>query len=202
MSGPTPITADWRLTFLYTVSLFQHKIRHYLDVVASADPTGYDTQPRGGFANAGVSTLEARYFTRLAPFYRTADATFDGYLLETRSGTTWVYVASGVATVAPSGSTPFERANQVCFSGRDSNNKALPRYLYEGAFGTATKLSSADALGANARALVNYYWNVDAGDDELDAYAWSFSRDQKYAQRWLAWVVDTNEKLRRLRRIK
>jgi len=202
MSGPTPITAPYRLTFAYTVALFEHKARFYCDAHPSGDPSGFDVGVRAGFTDPGVSTLGERFFLRMAPFYNVASTSFNSWLLELRSGTVWVFASSGTITQAPTGAGSVELANQVAITGKATDNTNYPRYVYEGTFGTAAKFVAAGALNANARALANYYYDLDGADINTDAWAWALTRGGAFAQRWLAWVVDTNEKLRRERRIK
>jgi hypothetical protein len=202
MAGPTPLTAPYRLALLYTTGLFQHKTRFYLDAAAAIGGSGWITQPRSPFATEDIQDVVNQVFTKMAPFYHTPDGTFDGWLLELRSGTTWVYQASGTTTATPSGSAAYEKANELAVTGKDTDVKNLPTYFYEGQFGVAFKGNSPGSLGTPVRALANSIYNIDGTASSLDPWAWSFSRNQQFRQRWLAVVIDTNEKLRRLRRIK
>lgn len=199
---PTPITAAFRLIFRYTVASIVHKAQFYCQLAPSADPSGYSTNFRSGFSSVGVSTLADRFFTVIAPFYKPSDTSFDSWELLQRSGTVFVHVSSGVPTVVPSGSIPFQTANQYCIAGKSLGNRNFPRYIYEGAFGTALKITSVAGLTSPARVLVNYYFDPDHGAVNTDAFVWSTARSGDFADRWLASVVDTNEKLRRVRRIK
>jgi len=202
MPGPTPITSDFRLTFQYTADLLPHKSQHYLTCNPSGDASGYDTAPRSGFSPVGVSTLETEFFTRIAPFYDPTWCTFDTWTLDIRIGTIWNFVASGVTAVVPTGSGTFEKANQLCVSGKDLQSKNLPRYIYEGLFGTAAKINSPAAGSASFKALINYWYNTQGTATDISAYAWFSSRNNQIPVRWLAGVIDTNEKLRRIRNIK
>jgi hypothetical protein len=202
MSGPTPLTSPYRLSLLYTATSFQHKSRYFLDVSAGTGPSGFDTQPRGGFANVDLQTGVDKVFTKLAPFYNPSFCTFDGWLLELLSGTQFIPAGAGTTTVVPTGSAPVEPANQLAITGKDLNNKNLPTYFYEGQFGVAFKGSSPASMASVLRQLVNIHYNIDATAVAADPYAWSWSRDQKFRFRWLAAVIDTNEKLRRARGIK
>lgn len=199
---PTPITADYKLQMVYSVDSLQHKQQNYCDVVASADPSGWDLVHAFGGTNVGLQTAVDLFFTRIAPFYNTAWSSFDGWVLLGRTGTEFEYVDSGVTTVAPSGSNAMEKANGVCISGKDYHRENMPFYLYEGAFGSANKYTAVGALGASARALVNYVFNPDGTAAAAAAYYWRISRGKFPTKRWLAWITDTNEKLRRVRGIK
>lgn len=200
--APTPLLATFRLIFRYTVAAVVHKAQFYLPTVPSLDISGYNTNPRGGFAGVGVSTLGNAFFTIIAPFYRPADTSFDSWELLERVGSVWAFRSAGAITVVPTGTIAYQPANQYCIAGKDTGNKNLPRYVYEGAFGTALKITSVGGLVSVARAMVNYHFDPDHGAINTDAFAWSYSRGLQYANRWLSSVVDTNEKLRRVRRIK
>ncbi len=202
MPGPTPLTALYRVTFKYTVSLFQHKTRMYINVVASGDPSGYNTVPRPAYPAVGVSLLADAFFLPLTPYFGNANSTFDGILLEHRDGTEWVPLWSG-GTVRTPGFVGYGIAAMMyTVSGKDQINRAIPAYIYEGKNVGIDKLSSYTALDANAKALVDYFYDTTGALLGAAAYAWRISRGGSYASRWLALVFDTNEKLRRLRHIK
>lgn len=202
MPGPTPLIADYRISMQYTCQGFQHKTRFFVGVSPSADPSGYDLVQTHSGANVPTTSAVTQFFTRLAPFYDPSWASFDGFLLEHRTGTTWNYLASGTTGVSPAATQPFEAANQLALTGKDSTNKNAPTYLYEGAFGRAFKGNSPGALGTALRALTNDVWNIDGTASANGAWHYKLSRGGNYMQRWLADVIDTNEKLRRVRRIK
>lgn len=199
---PSPLTAPFRIIFRYTVATFVHKKQFYLACNPSADPSGYDTVFRSGFGAVGVSTLADPFFTKLAPFYDPADASFDSWELLQRSGTTWVHIASGSPTVVPTGAVVHQNANQYCVSGKALGNRPINHYIYEGAFGTALKVNSIGGLVSAARSWVNYLFDPDGVAVNTSAFVWAISRDGWLMDRWLSAVVDTNEKLRRERRIK
>lgn len=196
-----PMNVSWRVTFLYTVQLFQHKRQNFLNTIASADPSGYDAVGGNGFGNSGVSTLAARFFNTIAAYYRASDCTFDGWQLDHLVSGAWVYVASGGTTVVPTGAAP-NLSMMFDVTGKNSNNHVMHNPLYEGAFGTTQKTKSYSALSAVAQGLVDYYYNTGGTAIATDAFGWKRSRGGFYATRWLAMVIDSNEKLRRLRRIK
>lgn len=200
--APTPLTANWRVTFKYTVDNFTHKAQYYLETSLSADPSGFNTLPRPGFAPVGVSTLGDRFFGVIAPFYAPADTTFDSWELWGRSGTVFVFLSAGAISSIPTGTVAYQKANGYCVAGKDDDNKNMPHYMYEGAFGTALKVRSVAGLVSAARLYVNYHFNPDVVATDTDAYAWSESRGGALADRWLAAIVDTNESLRRKRGIK
>jgi hypothetical protein len=202
MSGPTPITAPYRVIFKYTVDRLQHKKQSYLECSASADPSGFDTVPRTGFSPAGVSTLGERLFLRMAPFYDPAVTSFDSWQLEQRTGLSWIFISSGTITQVPTGSGGYEIANAVAITGNGGPNRRFNRFLYEGKFGSATRYTAPNSLASVARALVNHFWNIDGTCIDTDAWAWEVQRGNNFPVHWIAWVTDTNEKLRRLRRIK
>lgn len=200
--APTPLTAPYRLTLQYTVGLLVHKARYYLRCVTSADPMGFDTVARPGFTNVGVSTIGARIWGAIAPFYDPAATTFDSEVLEANVAGAWVYVASQAAAVAPSGSGAYAPASMVTFSGKDTSNKNMPVFFYEQFFGGFIKANSYGALSANNKVIANRFFNAGGTAVNADPAAWRVSRGSFYSQRFLALVADSNEKLRRIRGIK
>jgi hypothetical protein len=198
---PTPLTATYRMAFKYTVSGFQHKCQMFLDCVAGAGTPPYDTVPRAGGAAAAVSTLVDAFFNKIKTYYKSADTSFQGADLEHRVGTEWQWVATITTSVTPTGSVAFQPANGDCFMGKDTDNKRLPAFIYEGDFGSPTKLVSLPTPGSDNRNMVDYFFGTGVIAD-TDAYIWRMSRNKKYAGHWLSIVVDSNEKLRRFRHIK
>jgi hypothetical protein len=174
----------------------------YLSCTPSADASGYNTVARSGYAAVGVSTIVDPWFTKMKPFYDPPAATFDGFQLDANVAGAWVYVWSVATAVVPTGAAGYEKAFGVCIMGKSTDNKNMPVYLYEADLGLPTKFTDYASLGANAQALVNAVFNVAGGAANVDPVAWRKSRGSFYSQRWVSWVVDTNEKLRRVRRIK
>lgn len=201
MPGPTPITAPFRLGFLYTVDNLQHRCNFYLNTTASGDPTGKNTVARPGFVGVGLSAAISRFFTRMAPFYDPADTTFNGALLEANTAGGWLFTAFGATTVVPTGGGAYQKAQGLCYSGKDLNNRNLPTYLYEVTSTEILKVSSFTALSAASQAMTDSLFNVSGAADANDPVAWRFSRGLFYSQRWLALVADSNQKLRRIRGI-
>jgi len=75
-------------------------------------------------------------------------------------------------------------------------------YIYEGNLGGVSKLSSYAALDAANKLLVDTFWNVGGAATDLMPWAWRTSKDDTaHSGRWLANISDSNQKLRRLRRI-
>jgi len=200
--APTPITANYRISFKYTVDLFQHRANMYLDCTASGDPSGYNTVARAGFAPVGVSELEQWFFTAIQTYFDPTWASFDGYDLYVESAGSFIPVASGVATITPDGSGAVQLANGGCVSMKDAFNRNMPFYFYEGLVGIPNKISSYAALSVAGKYLVNYLTNAGGTATDFFAYAWRQARSGVYVDRWIANVTDSNEKLRRLRRIK
>lgn len=200
--APTPLTAPYRLVMKYTVNTFLHKQQNYVDVVPSGDPSGYDLLDQRGGSPIGLQTGVDAFFTKIAPFYNPAWSSFDGWLLEARVGTAFVFLAAGITTVVPTSAGNFEIANGLVITGKDDDNRIMPAMLYEGTFGGAVRVTAAAGLTVASRALMNYFFNPDGTAAATAAWFWRGSRSMVPAQRWIAWVVDTNEKLRRARRIK
>lgn len=199
--GPTPILATHRLSFKYTVLGFQHKQRNYCSAIPSSDPSGYDLICRSPFGNVGLSTLPDQAFLAWDPFFNSSTSTFDGADLEVYSGGEFIPIATATTVVTPSGVAADQPANGMVISGKDGVNKNMPVFLAEGLFGLPNKLSSYSAASTAQKLLIDYYYGVGNVPVAADAFAWRMSRGTGHAQRWLAFVVDSNQKLRRMRRI-
>lgn len=202
MTGPTPIFATHKMVFKYTVAGMQHKAQMYCDAVASADPMGYDLVGRPAVGNVGVSTVIDPFFTAVANLFTLADTTFDVAELWKRVGTTYVFLASAVPTVSPALGGFYQPATGFDVVGKASSNSTFHFYVYEGPFGIATKITSYAGASANVKLLINYLFNAAGTATAVMAWNWRVSRGGFFAGRWLAGVIDTNEKLRRMRGIK
>lgn len=198
---PAPISATHRVSFKYTVLGFQHKQRNYCHAIPSADPSGFDIVAPAPYGNVGFSLIPDQAFIAWNAFFNSATSTYDGADLEVRVGTAFIPIASATTVVTPAGSAPDQQANMFAITGKDGVNRNMPVFLYEGLFGLPNKLRSYSAMTAGQKALVDYYFGVGNTPVALDAFAWRQSRVGGHAQRWLAFVVDSNQKLRRMRRI-
>lgn len=199
--GPTPITATHRVSFKYTVLGLPHKQRNYCAATPSADPTGYDITCRSPFGSVGFSLLPDQWALAVDPFFNSSTTTFDGADLEVYSAGEFIPIASASGVITPSGSAANQPANGMVISGKDGVNKNMPAFLAEGLFGLPNKLSSYAAATTAQKLLIDYFFGVGNTPVAEDAYAWRQSRGGGHAQRWLAFVVDSNQKLRRVRRI-
>jgi hypothetical protein len=188
----------WR----YTVRDFVHKCQMYLKATPSGDDSGYNAVPRGAFVPPGVSDLMDPLFTVMAPFYKSDTASFNGMTLEHLVSGGWVPIYSATTAVTPTGSAANDQAFGYCVAGKTTDNKHLKAYIFEGHFGTVSKISGYGGAGAGDQAVIDYFFNVGGGAANTDAYAWRTNRGETYADRFLAVVIDSNEKLRRIRRIK
>lgn len=201
MTGPTPISAPYRLSFLYTVLGFPHRCRNFCNVETGAGSSGYDLIARSGGINVDIQDAADEFFTVLAPFYNTDWASFDGWLLEVRVGTEFVFVAGDATTLAPTGGGDPTPAVGWCVSGKSGDNKNFPAYIYEGNFRILSKASSYAALNTAEKAVNDYFFRVGGTPSTSQAFNWRMSRGEERAVRWLASVWDSNQKLRRSRRL-
>lgn len=202
MSGPTPLLADFRLVMLYTANGLQHHQNNYVEAVPSSDPAGYDISGRLGLGNPGLSTIPDHIFGPMAPFYPSSGSSFDGFRLDQRVSGAWVPVATATTTITPTGSSNYQPAVGIAFTGKSELNQNMPVYLYEGGFGQDTKFSSYAALSASMKALLDVFWAVGRAGVINDLWNVRTSRNLSREKRWLAVVIDSNEKLRRKRGIK
>lgn len=197
-----PLTVGYRITFLYTIDGIQHRCHNYCELVSSGDSLGYNVVVRPGYSNAGLSGIISPFFNIFKSYLDPAVASFDGIEVHQRSGTNWVFLLAAATTVVPTGSSGYEKANGFCVSLKDTDNLRLPAYLFEGTFGSANKNTAYAGLGTGEKAIIDYFGAVGSAGFNVYAYAWRRSQNGKFVQRWLADVIDTNEKLRRLRGIK
>lgn len=196
------LLAEYKLTFRYTVSGFQHALNVLCDVVSSADPSGYDLLHQAGTVNCPVSAADVGVFTMMAPFYDPADASFDDVTLWHLVGGSYVYVYAYATAQVPTGSSGFDASMGICLSGKDQHNRRFPVYLYEGAFGLSHKDTSYAALNTANKNLIDVFWNVGGSFDHFYPWSYRLTRDSTgHTGRWLANVIDSNQKLRRARRI-
>ncbi len=199
---PQPLTADWRLEFQYTVLGFTHKHHEFLDVVPSADPMGHSTVPVNGGTTQGVSLLVDPFFTAWETWFSMADADFVGAVLQQYNAGSWDYVAFHATSVSPANEGTTVKSSMWDVSGKTNPPFNIHAYMYEGVFGVGDKETSYAAQNTPSKALIDYFFNTGSGALATAAYYWATSKSGAPRDRWLAIVADTNEKLRRLRRIK
>jgi hypothetical protein len=198
----TPLTVPNRLVFKYTVNGLQHVCQLYATLVGSGDATGYDAVARPAYVNPGCSGLCDAFFNAVKAFYKPANCSFDVMEGQIRVGTAWSFLFAVTPTVAPTGAGTPENAFGLVLAGKDVAHRNLPAMLYEGDFGSPAKFTAYAPRSAVEKALIDYFWNVGGGVGNTAAYVWRQSRGGQIPQRWISWVVDTNEKLRRVRGIK
>ncbi len=199
--APTPLSAQWRVTFKYTVAGFQHRHQMYCNAVASADPSGYSVVGQVIVGNVGVSTLANPFFTLWEPYYVTPETTFDGWEFHRFVSGAWLFRAAGTTSVTPTGTGSAQLSMGFAVVGKDFANKFLPAYMYEGLVGTTAKHSSYSAQTTIEKAITDYYFRQSGTVINTDAWNWRCSRGTSIPQRWLSNVIDSNQKLRRLRHI-
>lgn len=199
---PSPLTATHRLTVNYTVVTFPHKMRLFCSLTPSGDSTGFDFVNIRGLANIAGSAVCDRWATVLGPFFSTTDTTFDSFIGEERVGTAFVPVFSHVTAIPPSGPGTAVAAADCDITGKDADNLPVHNYYFEGKDPVPLKRKSYAALVAAEKTLVDYFFNTGGVAAAADAWYWRTSRNQVNPVRWLAIVRDSNEKLRRLRKIK
>jgi hypothetical protein len=199
---PGPLTPTFRLVFNYTVSNLAHKAQLYCDCVASGDVSGFDVHQRASLGDAAVSDVSDALWGYMAPFFKSTDTQFGSVIVQERTGTIWNFVGSYSTAVTPSGSTAFAPAFGFVVSMKSVGNQNMPFSMYEGPFGSPSKTISFGALSGAAQDLIDALTNTNGGAVSGDPYNWRLSRSGGYAGRWIAEIVDTNEKLRRIRGIK
>ena len=196
------LTAPYKLVYKYTVSLLQHKTTMFCDVVpATAFADNLITCRPGKTGMEAGGALDA-YFTMLAPFFMPSISSFDGGELWVRSGTEWIFVNAGTTTVVGSAESGPDLAMGGCIMGKDALNRRMSTYVFEGIVGLTQKLTNYSTMANSYKALAAGFFNANGAAGGHDPYWYRTSADGEFAQRWLSIVVDSNEKLRRIRHIK
>jgi len=202
MSGPTPITVDYRLTLLYTVSLLQHKHRMYMDCIASLDPSGFDAVGYApGVGNVGVSTIADHVFDGMKVFYNPSWSSFDGWILEKYISGAYVFQSAGATATVPTGGGTIALAGGWDTVGKDLLNNTIHAYWYEGNFRLIDKSQSYSSLNAAEKEVIDMYFGVGRAIVPEDPANFRKARSDAYIMRWLSAVWDSNQKLRRIRRL-
>ena len=199
--APTPVSAPNLLVARYTVAGFNHKAQMYCEAIPSADPSGYDLIGRPALGNVGFSTLADPFFTVIAPFYTLVDCTFNSIELWERIGGSYVFQASQVTAVTPTLGGFYQPAAGFDVVGKSQDQRNLHFYIYEGPFGITGKITNYAGASANVKGLIDYHFNTQGAAVATDAWNWRLSRGHWRPDRWLAGVIDSNQKLRRMRRI-
>lgn len=200
--APSPTVATDRLVFRYSITGVHHRQTCYFLAQANpADPSGQDAVLRGGAGVRGVSTLCDPFFNAIKASFTPATS-FDGMTLEQSLAGSWIPVYTQPTLVVGTAAGGDETANGVDIVGKDLAHRTIHAYLYEGVFGFANKFTSYAAMSATQKALVDYYFNVGGAAPFDSAWFWRRAKTSSYAQSWLSYVIDTNEKLRRIRGIK
>lgn len=200
MPGPTPISATHRISVSYTVSLFTHTQRHLCDAVVGSGASGFDLLPRPGFSAVDVDAAAQALGNRMGPFLPAGSA-FAGYVLEELVSGEYIPQFSGSISAAVGVGT-FRPAFGYVIVGKSSDNRTVQIPTYEGDYGTPTKVSNYASLAPADKLYVDFFFNVTGTAGDTWAYNWKRSRGDLFMRRWLAIVIDSNEKLRRKRHIK
>lgn len=198
----TPLASTDRLQFRYTVKGLTHKARYYVFKVASADPSGFDAVARAGFANVGISTLVDPFFNAIVDFFDAANCTFDGMDFQQHLGTLWVTTFTASPTTVPTGVGTPKVAMMKTLSGKSADFMNFPVFIYETDEVAIDKNSGYAGFSARNKRLVDYFFNVGGAAVATSAWNWRRSRSTAHTQSWLSMINDSNEKLRRIRRLK
>lgn len=198
---PTPLAAEFRLTFNYTVNSFPHKCRLFLGCTTGGSPSGYTTAPVNGGTAHEISLLADPFWTAIAGFYGSG-ASFNTMQLEEFVSNQWIVRYTKTTTVTPSNVSPCANGWGLDFTGKTDDNGTIHFYLYEHSVSIAGKIVSYASLGAVGQGLADYLFNTGSAAGTYAAWFWSFSRGAIPRNHWVADIIDTNEKLRRMRKMK
>lgn len=192
----TILAASWRLTTPYTALGASHKMRQYLDVVASADPTGYDVVDRLGAGGIGVSTAIEAMMTLYAPLFKAGQASFGTTDLEQRSGLSWNPIASFATTATPTGVPSTAAGTQVTLSMRDTAFHKVRQIFLDGNVGGPQKFTSVSGGPASINAWADGFSQVQIAAS-ANPWLWVRGRSDLYVGSFVSVVIADNDRTRR-----
>jgi hypothetical protein len=202
--GPTSITAPYKLVFEYLNTPLPHKVQMYLPAVTAGSASGWQTVPRPTFSAVDMFVAIDAFWTKLGADMFAASVTFGQTIFQQRVGTTYIDVFSYSTAVTPSGSFASGAAWGTQISMVDVTNKRCPVYIGENENNAPSKATTPTGVGTGTppRALCDFFCGTGASIADSDAYVWRVSRSNAYVASFKSYVVDTNEKYRRLRNLK
>lgn len=195
----TPLAVSYRLTFPYTIQGYQHVHHLFLKTAASADPSGFDNVPRGGFVASGVSTLISHFWTKLVSCLSTVDATYQAAHLDHLLAGAWIPVWYDAATGAGTSVATTNQAQEIVQSGYTSSHEKIKVVSFEHNLVGIKRYVSVAAMPAAYQAWTGYFFGNSVAPVDTDAYAWMTGRDGTYVATWTSMVVAYNRRLRRKR---
>lgn len=193
-TGPTPILPNGRLTINYSSNGIAHKLRMRCNWTTSVLVPFVLQQASGSLI--AVQDAADMVFTLIAPLYKAAQATMDGWQLDNYSGGAYLPLVTGSTAVTPSDTANTQVAQQVTITFRDPNYKKVRFIFFEQRQTPAAKYSYSQ-LGGSYLDLVNSIL------DETDAGigSWFCGRGDTPINglSYLSLVSSYNRKLRRRR---
>lgn len=193
-TGPTPITADGRLTMLYTSAGIQHKLRLRCQIDHFTTPDWYLKSSTGTPVKASDAADEV--FTLLAGLYKSGTSSFDGWELDKYVSGAYLPQQAGATAITPSDSAAVQVAQQVTVTFRDDNFKKV-RFIFLEQRTTPAAKYSYGQLGGEYLALVNSI----IGETSSDIGRWYCGRGDADTNSlsYVSLVSTYNRKLRRRR---
>jgi hypothetical protein len=196
----TQLDATQRLEFHYSVDGANHVFRHYCQLVASGDASGYDLVPRAPGANFGASLGIDRLWTLLQGIFDSSKTTFGTVILQQLSGVAWNPLSFYVTAVAPTSGSAYVKAGQLTLTLRDMGFHKVRGVWLETVAPVGFKGLTTSAFGAPYTALFNSYTSVGTIANH-DPFHWVRGRSDLYLQSFVSFVTDLNDKVRRRRGI-
>lgn len=169
MSGPVPITSTAQIDFHYTVLGVDHVAQVRCDVVTPTSGTNYVYMQGGGTRLFSLAADD--YWSKIAPFFKSTDATFGEAILQRYDAPIYVPVQTFATAIAPTGSSATGVAIQATFTFRN-NAYDLVKQVFLDTIATAVGHYPLSVLGAPFPAFINSWLGASIGD----IGAWGFGR--------------------------
>lgn len=192
MSGPTPIGVTHRIEIQIIGGSNLHKVRWYLNAIASSDADGFDFETPSIGGSVGMSVALALFFPLVRAVY-SADMTLGNVLLQKYQTGAWLPVGSAPLGNVGTAAGSFKVAQQTTTVYNDIFFKKVRNIFLETPNPYVGRIISAGALPAGLAALVADTLDKTAGHSG----SWILSRGGSLLQNYIATTYDTNDKVRR-----
>lgn len=190
----TPIDANAQMDLYYTVKGFQHILQLRCDRVGVSGGNQLLGQHSGSQITA--PTAADMVFTLLAPLFKTADSSFDQWVLQSYADGIYTPIQQGSTAIAPSDTNDVQVAQQATYTFVDSLFKKVRLILLENRVTPANKYEYADLGGAYKDLADSMISETDAN---LGSWVTGRSGDTTRTFTFLSLVTTYNKRLRRKR---
>lgn len=189
------LTAPFRFSLHYTVAGLQHVFRAYTRAFSSAlDTSGWFLNHETIVTGKGFTAFSTSVIGLLKPLLG-ANAVIDSTVLEQRSGTLYIPVASILQGVSGTALTPSVLGTQATFTYRSTDFDPMRYVLLEQFAAVPYKTHTNSGLGVAYQNVINALLNK--GFDDFGGYF--VSKSDEYVGSYISTTLTTNRKVRRAR---